>query len=59
VYVIQIIVKGLWSTREHSLSRFESCGDCGNHRKLPKWFSLKFIKYIFSLVKELPIFKYK
>jgi hypothetical protein len=59
VYVIQIVVQGLWSTWEDSLSKFESWENCGNHHKLPKWFSLKFTKYLFPLVKELPIFEYK
>jgi hypothetical protein len=59
LYVIQSVVQGLYSTWEHSLSRFESSGNCGNHHKLPKWFSLKFTKYLFPLVKERPIFEYE
>jgi hypothetical protein len=59
VYVIKSVVQGLWITWEHSMSRFESYGSCGNHLKLPKWFSLKFTKYLFLLVKELPVFEYK
>jgi hypothetical protein len=59
MYVIQIVVQNLWSTWEHSLSRFESWENCGNHHKLPKWFRLKFTKYLFPLVKEHPIFEYK
>jgi hypothetical protein len=59
VCVIQNVVQGLWSTWEHSLSRFQSWGNCGNHHKLLKWFSLKFTKYLFPLVKKLPIFEYK
>jgi hypothetical protein len=59
VYVIQVVVQGLWITWEHSLSRFESLGSCDNHLKLPKWFSLKFTKYLFPLVKELQVFESK
>jgi hypothetical protein len=59
VYVILIVVQVLWITWEHSLSSFGSWGSCGNHLKLPKWFSLKFTKYLFPLVKELPVFEYK
>jgi hypothetical protein len=59
VYVIYIVVQGLWITWEHYLSRFECWGSCGNHLNLPKWFSLKFTKYLFPLVKELPVFEYK
>jgi hypothetical protein len=57
--VIQIVPHSLWSTWVHSFSRFESGGSCGNHLKLPKWFSLKFTKYPFPLVKKLSVFEYK